>query len=91
MKISHPTEGQFGTVLSTTVPKIAGGAGYLTAIGLSFGRRYRVGNSERSFLSASCSAPAGFPGAVFTLARGSFFFADGHRSTVSLTRSCSVR
>jgi len=91
MRISHPPSGRFGTVLSTKVPKLAGGAGYLTGIGLNLDRRYRIGGQTRSFLSASCPAPAGFTLAVFTLARGSFEFANGQQANVNLTRTCRVR
>ncbi len=91
MNISHPSQGRFGTVLSTTVPRLAGGAGYLTGIGLTLNRRYRFGGQPRSFLSASCPAPAGFTVDVFTLARGSFEFADGRHANVVLERTCRVR
>jgi len=91
MRITHPPRGRFGTVLSTTVPRLAGGAGYLTGIGLTLDRRYRFGGRARSFLSASCPAPAGFTVAVFTLARGRFEFADGRHADVALSRTCRVR
>lgn len=90
MKVSHPAQGQFGTVISTAVPKLAGGAGYLTGIELNLGRRYRFEGRSRSLLSASCPAPAGFTTVPFTLARGSFEFAGGGQAKVDLTRTCSV-
>lgn len=91
MTISHPSRGRFGTVLSTAVPRLAGGAGYLTGIGLDFNRRYRFEGRTRSFISASCPAPAGFTVDVFTLARGSFEFAGGGHANVVLERTCRVR
>jgi hypothetical protein len=91
MPLTHPPRGRFGTVLSTTVPRLAGGAGYLTGIGLNFNRRYRYERHARSFLSASCPAPAGFTVDVFTLARGSFEFANGQHANVVLERTCRVR
>ncbi|MGD9736983.1 MAG: hypothetical protein AB7V58_15475 [Solirubrobacterales bacterium] len=91
MRISRPPQGRFGTVLSTKVPRLAGGAGYLTGIGLTLNRRYRSGGRIRSFVSASCPAPAGFTVDVFNLARGSFEFADGQRANVALSRTCRVR
>lgn len=90
MDVSRPAHGRFGTVLTTTVPKLAGGAGYLTEISLTIDRRYRFGGRTRSVLSASCPARAGFSFASFTLARGSFEFAEGTHANVSLTRTCSV-
>lgn len=45
---------------------------------------------RRSFLSASCPAPKGFPGATFPFARASFGF--GKRTLeAKLSRSCRVR
>jgi hypothetical protein len=90
MDVTHPAQGRFGTVLSTTVPKLAGGGGYLTEIDLTIDRRYRFEGRSRSVLSASCPAAAGFSVDVFTLARGSFEFADGEQASVALERTCSV-
>lgn len=90
-RISRRARGRFGTVFSTTIPKIAAEAGYLTGISFSFGRRYRFQGAERSFLSASCPAPAGFNGGYFLFARGSFGFEGGQTLPIELTRSCRVR
>jgi hypothetical protein len=90
-KISHPTGGRFGTVLSTRIPTIAGELGYVTDVSLSFGRRYDHGGERLSFLSAACAAPSGFPGAIFPFARGSFLFANGQRLTSTVVRDCRVR
>jgi hypothetical protein len=91
LTISHLAKGRFGTVLSASVPVLAGGLGSVTDIKLKIGREYVVGGKRIGFISASCAAPAGFPGAVFTFARGSFYFADGRRLDTSLSRDCSVR
>ena len=90
-KISHRPRGKFGTVLTTRIPRVAGDLGYVTDVSLSFGRKYRHRGEQRSFLSARCAAPAGFPGALFTFARGTFDFAGGKRVKTSLTRDCLVR
>jgi hypothetical protein len=90
-KIVRVDEGEFGTVFVARIPKIASELGYVTNISLTFGRRYEVNGVERSFLSASCAAPAGFPGAIFNLARGSFTFSNGQRISSSLSRNCWVR
>jgi hypothetical protein len=90
-KVSHRRQGKFGTVVSTRIPRIASDLGYVTDISLSLGRRYRVGGRGLSFLSASCAAPSGFPGAVFAFARGSFAFANGQRLTTTVVRDCVVR
>jgi hypothetical protein len=90
-KVAHPSRGRFGTVLSTRVPEIAGSLGYVTDISLSFGRRYTYRGRQLSFISASCAAPSGFPGAIFSFARGSFGFANGQRLTSTVVRDCRVR
>lgn len=90
LKISHGT-GRFGTVLTTRVPKLAAGFGSITRLQLKIGRRYSYRGQRRSYLSAACSAPEGFPGATFTFARGVFGFAGGRTMNAFLSRSCQVR
>jgi hypothetical protein len=84
-------EGQFGTVLTTTVPKLAGGAASIVELRLKIGRRFLVDGERRGYLSAACAAPAGFPGAIFPFARGTFRFSGGRSMHTTLTRSCQVR
>jgi hypothetical protein len=90
LKISHQ-EGEFGTVLTTTVPKLAGGFGSITELQLRIGRRFQYRGEEHSYLSAACAAPAGFPGALFSFARGTFSFAGGQTLHAALSRNCKVR
>jgi hypothetical protein len=87
-QIAH-TKGTFGTVLSASLPQVTSEWGYVTGFDLSLGR----GHSSRAagaFVSASCPAPKGFPGAVFPLARASFSFA-GLEASTTLSRSCDAR
>jgi hypothetical protein len=90
LKISH-SAGRFGTVLTTKVPTLAGGFGSITQLQLKIGRRYSYGGVRRSYLSAACAAPEGFPGATFTFARGVFSFGGGRTMQAFLSRSCQVR
>jgi hypothetical protein len=90
-KITHPEQGRYGTILTARIPRIAADLGYVTDLSLTFGRRYRHQGEAQSFISARCAAPAGFPGAVFNFARGSFSFANGQTVTTTLTRDCLVR
>jgi len=90
-KIRHLKRGRFGTMMTTNIPRIASDLGYVTDISLTFGRKYRVDGEQRSLVSARCAAPAGFPGAIFTFARGIFTFAGGKQVTTFLTRDCVVR
>jgi hypothetical protein len=90
-RIVRVKKGTFGTIFVARIPKIAAQLGYVTNVNLTFGRRYTYQGRKRSFLSARCAAPPGFPGAIFTLARGSFSFANGQRISTSLARNCWVR
>jgi hypothetical protein len=91
LTISNRGNNLFGTVLSAKIPTLAGGLGSVTEIDLTIGRDYTYRGQRRSFISASCPAPAGFPGAVFSLARGSFYFVDGKKIETTLARDCRVR
>jgi hypothetical protein len=91
LTISQRTKDLFGTVLSARIPTLAGGLGSVTQIDLKIGREYTYRGQTHSFLSASCPAPAGFTGASFTFARGSFHFADGKQIDTTLARACRVR
>jgi hypothetical protein len=90
IKIGHQ-DGRFGTVLTTTVPKLAGGSASIVQLKLKIGRRFNFGGERSSYLSAACAAPEGFPGAVFPFARSSFSFSDGRTMHTVLSRSCRVR
>jgi hypothetical protein len=84
-------KGEFGTVLSTTVPNLAGGFGSVTELRLRIGRKFAYGGRQHSYLSAACAAPAGFSGGVFAFARGAFEFTEGRTMHAVLTRNCQVR
>jgi hypothetical protein len=90
IKVSRQ-EGKFGTVLTTHVPKLAGGEGSITQLSLRIGRRFRIDGEQHSFLSAACAAPPGYPGALFSFARGNFSFDNGRSMHTTLVRDCKVR
>jgi len=85
------TAGTFGTVLTGSLPVTVNRYGYVKSIHLSLHRNFTYRGRRRAYLSAACSAPAGFPGAVFPFARASMTFADGRTLASTLTRSCRVR
>jgi hypothetical protein len=91
LTISHAPKGDFGTILSTKVPRLAGGFGSVTEIDLKLGRNYSFRGKRYSYLNASCPAPAGFTGGPFAFARGRFQFADGRALNTTVTRNCHVR
>lgn len=90
LKIGHQS-GRFGTVLTTRVPKLAGGLGSITELQLHLGRHYSYRGERRSYLSAACAAPEGFPGATFTFAHSVFTFSHDRTMSAFLSRSCQVR
>jgi hypothetical protein len=85
------TKGTFGTELLGTLPPIASEYGYISSFSLSLGRTYSYNGQKRSFASASCPAPEGFPGASFPFARASYEFEGGLTLSSSLVRECKVR
>lgn len=89
--ISHPRGGKFGIVATTRIPRIASDLGYVSELSLTLGRRYELGGRPLSLLSASCAAPSGFPGALFSFARGTFAFANGQSLRSTVVRDCVVR
>ncbi|MFP5387788.1 MAG: hypothetical protein ACLGG5_00610 [Thermoleophilia bacterium] len=90
-RITRKSKGKFGTIFTTHIPRLASDKGYVTDIDLTIGRTYRYRGSQRGFISASCAAPAGFPGAFYELAKASFTFAGGQKLTSRLPGDCKVR
>lgn len=84
-------KGRFGTVLGATLPKVASDVAFVTGISLRLGRSFAYRGERRSYLSAGCPAPKGFPGALYPLAHTSFSFADGRVLGAKLVRDCRVR
>jgi hypothetical protein len=85
------SKGTFGTVLRASLATATGSSGYVTGLSMRLGVVFKAHGQRRSYLSASCPAPSGFPGAVFPLARGSFSFRNAPTLTSTLTRNCAVR
>lgn len=85
------TKGEFGTVIKTTLPKTARGWAYVTHFDMKLRRTYTFRGRRRSYVSAGCAAPNGFPGAVYPFARANFGFAGGKRTSTTIVRDCRVR
>jgi DNA-binding beta-propeller fold protein YncE len=85
------THGTYGTVLETSLPRATGNWGYVTGLEMKLHRSFRYRGKRRSYLSAGCPAPAGFPGAAFPLARTSFAFAGGMTLISILNRDCKAK
>ena len=84
-------KGTFGTVISTVLPKPARKWAYVTHFEMKLRRTYTYRGRRRSFISAGCPAPPGFPGAVYPFARANFGFAGASQVTSTLIRDCKVR
>jgi hypothetical protein len=83
--------GTYGTILTADLPASVNRWGYLRRISLSLHRDFTYRGQRRSYLSAACDAPAGFPGATFPFAHAAMTFADGRTLASTLTRGCRVR
>lgn len=83
--------GTYGTTLEASLPQATGSWGYVTGLRMSLRRRFSYRGHSRSFLSAGCPAPAGFPSAAFPLAKTSFAFAGNLTLDAVLTRTCRAR
>jgi hypothetical protein len=83
-------QGVYGNVIETTLPDYAEGWAYLTQFDMTLGRTYTYRGERRSYVSASCAAPAGFPGALFPFAKASYEFATGDIVTTKIMRHCKV-
>lgn len=82
--------GLFGTVMSTTLPPGAQKWAYLTHFDMTLHRTYTYRDQPRSYVSAACSAPAGFDTALFPFARATYSFTNGQNLTTTVARSCRV-
>ncbi len=87
-RLGRSSSSRFGTTFTAELPQVAAEWGYVSGLSLNFGREFEFRGKRRSFLSAGCPAPAGFPQAPFTLARAEFGFEDGQRLAATMTRSC---
>jgi DNA-binding beta-propeller fold protein YncE len=85
------SRGTYGTVLETSLPNATGDWGYVTGLEMKLHRSFHYHGKKRSYLSAGCPAPAGFPGAAFPLARTSFAFAGGMTLVSTLNQSCRAK
>lgn len=90
-ELKRSSEGAFATTLVAQLPRVAAQWGYVSGVSLKLQRRFEYRGKSRSYLSAGCPAPKGFPGVSFTFAKASFAFEDGRTLTSRMTRDCSVR
>jgi hypothetical protein len=82
--------GTFGTRLVATVPARTRRTAHITSFTLRLHRTYEVDGRPRSYLSAGCPAPAGFPSVTFPLVRTSYGFEGEKTVSDTLVRTCQV-
>lgn len=82
--------GTFGTVLSTTLPRVARDWAYMTHFDMTLHRVYSYRGKRRSFISAACPAPPGFTSILFPFARATYRFDNGQRLTTGVARTCYI-
>jgi hypothetical protein len=85
------SHGTYGTTLEASLPQATGNWGYVTGLRMNLRRHFTYRGHSRSFLSAGCPAPAGFPSASFPLAKTSFNFAGNLTLDAVLNRTCRAR
>jgi DNA-binding beta-propeller fold protein YncE len=85
------SHGTYGTILEASLPQATGNWGYVTGLRMNLRRRFSYRGRSRSFLSAGCPAPSGFPSAAFPLAKTSFAFAGNLTLDAVLSRTCKAR
>jgi len=83
--------GILGTIMTTVVPRSLRSFISFRHFDMTLQRTYFYRGKRRSLLSAACAAPAGFPGAIFPLAKITYDFSTGQRLTTTIVRSCTVR
>jgi hypothetical protein len=83
--------GTFGNVIRTSLPEASRKWAYVTHFDMKLQRTYTYRGKQRSFVSAGCAAPKGFPGAIYPFARAKFDFEGGRSVTSTLVRDCTVR
>ena len=86
-RVSHG-HGTFGTRLVATVPAGTRSTAHITSFSLRLHRVFEVGGERRSYLSAGCPAPVGFPSATFPLLRAGYAFVGGKSVSDTLVRTC---
>jgi hypothetical protein len=91
LTVRRSRHGTFGTSISVKLPELAKHWGYVTGFRLTLHRLYTYKGTSRSFISASCPAPAGITAALFVAAKGTYYLAGGRRLTRVLDGSCKVR
>jgi hypothetical protein len=83
--------GTYGTRLVATVPAKTRRTAHITSFALRLHRVFTVDGERRSYLSAGCPAPAGFPSATFPLVRASYGFVGEQTVSDTLVRTCRAQ
>jgi hypothetical protein len=83
--------GTFGTRLVATVPVRTRAIAHIISFSLRLHRIFAADGDRRSYLSAGCPAPEGFPSAPFPLVRTSYGFVGRRTVSKTLVRTCRAR
>ncbi|HYJ20841.1 MAG TPA: hypothetical protein VEW07_02315 [Solirubrobacterales bacterium] len=83
------SKGTFATTLTAVLPRADDN--FVTGLELTLNRSFTYRGQKRSYASAGCPAPKGFPGATFPFAKASYAFAGAGKLSSTLTRSCRAR
>ena len=89
-KVGKSKHGIYGTSLDAKLPASLINWGNLTEVNMRLSRKFAYQGHRRSFLSAGCPAPKGFPGALFHLAKTELNFIGGAHVSSTLSENCQV-
>jgi hypothetical protein len=90
-EIERHRRGTYGLTLIAHLPHVTAEWGSVHGVSLTLGRLFDYRGRGRSYISAGCPAPAGFPGASFPLTRMAFDFAGGTQLKSVIVRDCHAR
>lgn len=89
--VVHRSNGAFKTVLVTTIRRAVGTWPHVSRFHIDIGREFIWKGEKRSYLNASCPAPAGFTEGLASFARATYVFAGGNEMETESVRGCHTR
>jgi hypothetical protein len=89
--VVHRSDGQFPTILVTTIRRAVGTWPHVSQFHVEIGRKFIWKGQKRSYLNASCPAPKGFTEGFSSFARATYVFAGGDELETESVRGCHTR
>jgi hypothetical protein len=83
--------GNFRTILVTTIRRSVGPWPHVANFQINVARNFSHNGRKQSYLSASCPVPPNFTAGFLSFARATYTFAGGKQLTTESVRSCRAR